>query len=235
MRNAHESFSISVTPINSARISAVERNVLVESAVGGRSKRALDILVASTSLLLVTPVMFAVWVLLRATARGPAIFAHTRIGQTGRHFRCLKFRTMVRDGDELIRTHLVDNPEAASEWKTKRKLRNDPRVTRLGYFLRRSSIDELPQLFNVLKGEMSCIGPRPVVPDELERYGPFAAYYLSTRPGITGLWQTNGRSSLSYADRVRLDVYYVKNWSLWMDVKILLKTPLALLRVGDSM
>jgi exopolysaccharide production protein ExoY len=142
---------------------------------------------------------------------------------------------MVRNGDEILRRHLAENPRAANEWATKRKLRNDPRVTRLGSLLRKSSIDELPQLFNVLKGDMSCIGPRPIVPDELDHYGNFAIYYLSARPGITGLWQTSGRSTLSYAKRVELDVQYVKGWSLAMDSRILLRTVVVLLRRGEAM
>lgn len=215
-------------------IGSIESRALIEAAVGGRAKRLMDVITASITLVLAAPLMIVVWLLVFMVLGSPAIFAHTRVGQTGRRFRCLKYRTMVRDSDGALRRHLAENPHAANEWARKQKLQNDPRVTRLGSFLRKSSIDELPQLFNVLRGDMSCVGPRPVVPDELSKYGTYAIYYLCARPGITGLWQTSGRSTLSYAKRVELDVQYVKRWSLAMDFKILLRTVAVLLRPGQA-
>ena len=145
---------------------------------------------------------------------GPVVFAHKRIGYRGRAFVCYKFRTMAGNAQELLEKHLAENPEAAREWQATRKLSNDPRTTALGRFLRKSSLDELPQLLNVLNGDMSLVGPRPIVPDELTHYGRSARAYLCARPGITGMWQTNGRSSVSYRARVACDRFYARHWSL---------------------
>jgi len=139
-------------------------------------------------------------------------------------FDCIKFRSMVLDADRVLRHHIAINPEAGAEWAATQKLRNDPRVTKVGNFLRRSSLDELPQLFNVLRGEMSMVGPRPIVQAEVSRYGDDIEYYYAAKPGITGLWQVSGRSDMSYARRVKLDVWYVRNWTLWHDIAILFKT-----------
>jgi undecaprenyl-phosphate galactose phosphotransferase len=139
-------------------------------------------------------------------------------------FGCLKFRSMVPDADEILKRRLDDDPDARTEWEQGFKLKDDPRITPIGAFLRRTSLDELPQLWNVLKGEMSLVGPRPIIEEELERYGDQVGYYLETRPGITGLWQISGRNNTSYDDRVALDSWYVRNWSLWYDLVILVKT-----------
>jgi undecaprenyl-phosphate galactose phosphotransferase len=155
---------------------------------------------------------------------GPAIFSHRRIGRYGLAFGCLKFRTMVPDAEDALRRLLESDPRARAEWERDFKLREDPRITPVGEFLRRTSLDELPQLWNVLKGEMSLVGPRPVIEEELERYGDQVGYYLETRPGITGLWQISGRNDTGYEDRVALDSWYVRNWSLWYDLVILVKT-----------
>lgn len=192
--------------------------------VGGWVKRAMDIPIALLALIVLSPLMLLTALLIKATVGGPVIFGHRRVGLNGDPFYCLKFRTMVRDGDEILARHLADDPEAAREWRETRKLKNDPRVTPLGKVLRSSSIDELPQLINILRGEMSCVGPRPIVADELERYGSHAAEYYKARPGLTGLWQVSGRSELSYPERVALDCAYVRQWSLRNDCMILLKT-----------
>lgn len=192
--------------------------------IGGTPKRVLDILVALTALLLSLPVMLVAAALIKITMGGPVLFKHKRIGFQGKPFYCYKFRTMVSNGDQVLAEYLSRHPEARREWEENRKLRNDPRVTFLGAMLRKSSIDELPQLFNVLKGEMSCVGPRPVVAEELERYGSAAAIYLRMRPGMTGLWQTSGRSCVDYARRVAYDVDYGRNWSLMRDLFILART-----------
>jgi Undecaprenyl-phosphate galactose phosphotransferase WbaP len=164
---------------------------------------------------------------------GPTLFRHNRLGAHMRMFPCLKFRTMHVNGDAILAQHLATNPEAAAEWATVQKLRNDPRITLVGRFLRKTSLDELPQLINVLRGEMSLVGPRPIVTSEVSFYGDSIDYYSRAKPGLTGLWQVSGRNNTSYPKRVQLDVWYVKNWSFWHDIVILMKTvPAVLLRRG---
>ena len=186
-------------------------------------KAAFDQFVAMVLLVLLAPLLGLLSVCVRMDG-GPAFFRHRRIGAAGRGFDCVKFRTMVMDSEHVLQRVLSEDPAAAEEWAATQKLRNDPRVTRLGNFLRRSSLDELPQLFNVLRGEMSLVGPRPIVQAEIARYGDDIDYYYETKPGLTGLWQVSGRSDTSYARRVRLDVWYVRNWTLWHDIAILMKT-----------
>ncbi len=165
---------------------------------------------------------------------GSVIFAHPRIGYEGNAFLCYKFRTMVIDGDAVLQKCLNDNPEALREWRETRKLKSDPRVTWLGHVLRKSSLDELPQLINVIRGDMSVVGPRPIVAEELSRYGSCSADYLRARPGLTGLWQVSGRSGLGYEQRVALDRYYVRRWSIALDLAILFRTLPVLLRHEDT-
>jgi Undecaprenyl-phosphate galactose phosphotransferase WbaP len=198
-------------------------------SVNRRIKRAFDLAAACAALLFLGPLMVVIAMLVRRDG-GDALYAHSRIGLAGRRFYCLKFRTMVSDADRVLEAHLAANPEAAEEWGRDRKLRDDPRLTGLGRFLRKSSIDELPQLINVLKGEMSLVGPRPIVESEQAFYGDELAFYLQVRPGITGLWQVSGRSNVCYARRVALDGWYVRNWSLWQDIAILCGTVPAVLR-----
>jgi Undecaprenyl-phosphate galactose phosphotransferase WbaP len=155
---------------------------------------------------------------------GKPFFGHVRVGQHNSPFKCYKFRSMVVDAQEVLAHLLATDPVAKAEWDQDFKLKNDPRVSKFGDFLRRSSLDELPQLWNVFKGDMSLVGPRPVVQAELERYGEDVDYYLMTKPGMTGLWQVSGRNDVDYATRVYLDSWYVKNWSLWSDIAILFKT-----------
>ncbi|WP_254694027.1 sugar transferase [Sulfitobacter sp. D7] len=169
------------------------------------------------------PVILVLCVLV-AMDGGLPIFGHKRIGKDGREFRCWKIRTMVVDAQERLKKHLADNPEAAAEWQQNFKLENDPRITRIGRFLRKSSLDELPQLFNVFRGEMSFVGPRPVVRDELLRYGLHQQVYMSMRPGVTGLWQVSGRNDVAYDQRVSMDVQYAREVSLTEDVRIVAKT-----------
>jgi exopolysaccharide production protein ExoY len=201
---------------------------------GGSLKRALDIAIALTALVLLAPVMVAIAAIIWLTQGGSVVFAHERVGLGGRTFRCLKFRTMVPDAAERLARYLATNEEAARIWAETQKLRNDPRVTWFGHILRKSSLDELPQLFNVLRGEMSCVGPRPVVADELRRYGEHAYEYVKARPGITGLWQVSGRSNTTYAHRVKLDRVYVRRCSLLLDLGILLRTLPAVLKVSET-
>jgi exopolysaccharide production protein ExoY len=161
---------------------------------------------------------------IKAVMGGPVMFSHRRIGCNGIPFECYKFRTMVSDAEAILDRYLAENPDAAEEWSRTRKLRHDPRVTTLGQFLRKTSLDEIPQLFNVLRGEMSCVGPRPIIAGELAMYGPHAPEYLCARPGMTGMWQVSGRNDVEYEQRVKLDSTYVCNWSLGIDLLILLKT-----------
>lgn len=193
------------------------------------AKRALDILGAGVGLVLLAPFFLIVALMVRADG-GPAFFAHQRVGRGGKLFGCLKFRSMVIDSQARLEALLANDPAARAEWEATRKLKNDPRITRIGRFLRSTSLDELPQLINVLLGEMSLVGPRPVQEAEIDRYyGASAAHYMAVRPGITGLWQVSGRSETSYESRVALDVSYVSRPSLLADISILLRTPVAVL------
>jgi exopolysaccharide production protein ExoY len=205
----------------------IDRRLKKRSAgypIGGRPKRLLDILISSIALLAFSPLFLFVALLLKIVDPGPIFFRQTRIGFSSSRFGCLKFRTMVADGDAVLARHLHACPEAATEWAETRKLKNDPRITALGQILRQLSLDELPQLWNVLRGDMSIVGPRPIVVDEIKMYGPSAGHYLLTRPGLTGAWQVSGRNDVSYERRVLLDRDYVENWSLWRDLKIIVKT-----------
>lgn len=184
-------------------------------------------------LLLLAPLMLLVALLIWWHDGAPVFFGHYRVGHDGKLFRCLKFRSMRRDADRALAALLARSPEALAEWQRDQKLRHDPRVTPIGKLLRHTSLDELPQLFNVLRGEMSLVGPRPVTVSELTRYGRARWHYLSVRPGITGLWQVSGRNNTSYEERVALDKLYVERRTAWFDARILLKTvPVVLARHG---
>ncbi|TMJ53580.1 MAG: sugar transferase [Alphaproteobacteria bacterium] len=198
----------------------------IESAapIGMTPKRIVDIVLALSGLVLLAPLLIICFVFTILSSPGPALFRHRRVGFNGKHFDCLKFRTMVADAPERLRQLLELDPVAAAEWTASRKLRYDPRVTAIGAILRRSSLDELPQLFNVLKGDMSIVGPRPVTDEELERYASSIGEYLACRPGITGLWQVSGRSKTTYDKRVACDAFYARNWSMALDAKILVVT-----------
>lgn len=213
-------------------ISAVESASC--SAVGGFAKRAIDIALAGGILLILSPLFLFTAGAIRLSGAGPALYGHERVGLGGRTFRCWKFRSMHVDGDRILRDHLAASAEARAEWAEHRKLRKDPRVTPLGRVLREYSVDELPQLLNVLRGEMSLVGPRPVVEAELARYGVAASHYLAARPGITGLWQVSGRSDTGYAERVAFDVHYVTRWSFVGDLMILIRTLPAVLGAKGS-
>lgn len=187
------------------------------------AKRLFDIVAVLAGLAVLSPFLLALaWGIRRDG--GPAIFKHTRIGRNGREFKCYKFRSMVIDADQRLKALLASSAEARAEWERDHKLRDDPRVTALGRFIRKTSVDELPQLLNVLRGEMSLVGPRPIVEAEKAKYGDHLRYYLEARPGVTGLWQVSGRNDTDYSRRVMLDTWYVQNWSLWNDIVILFKT-----------
>ena len=193
-------------------------------------KRIFDLCFSFIVLVLGLPVFFAIALAIRLTSSGKIIYSHERIGRGGRPFRCYKFRTMYRDADRRLKRLLDKDPILRAEWELKRKLKNDPRVTPIGHFLRRTSLDELPQFWNVLRGDLSVVGPRPVVRCELEKfYGVKAKRILSIRPGLTGLWQVSGRNDLTYFARIRLDELYIEKQNLVLDLILILKTIPAML------
>ena len=189
-----------------------------------RAKRVLDLAGSALGGLLIIPLVATIVVLIKLDSPGPAFYGHWRIGAGGRHFRCWKFRTMQPHAERLLEEYLRANPDLRAEWEENQKLRDDPRVTRVGRFLRASSLDELPQLWNVLRGEMSLAGPRPIVDAEVHKYGNVYELYKRIRPGMSGFWQVAGRSDTTYAERVAIDSHYVRNWSVWFDVVILART-----------
>lgn len=214
-------------------VSSVWRTVSQEvEARPYAGKRLLDVVGALSMCALFAPVALVAAVGVWRQSGTPVLFRHRRVGLKGCYFDVYKFRSMVKDADLVLAQLLKSDSEAALEWSEAQKLKNDPRITRVGQFLRKTSLDELPQLINVLKGEMSLVGPRPVVVEELEKYGSSLPYYLAAKPGLTGLWQVSGRNAVSYEQRVAFDVEYVRNQSLLADVKILLKTAKVLL--GDQ-
>ncbi|MGH7491217.1 MAG: undecaprenyl-phosphate galactose phosphotransferase WbaP [bacterium] len=187
-------------------------------------KRAMDLLILIVSGIYTVPLLAIIALLIKLSSSGPIIYGQERIGLGGRRFRAWKFRTMMVDADKVLERYLAADPRLRKEWEKNYKLRNDPRVTRIGRWLRMTSLDELPQLWNVLHGEMSLVGPRPIVEAEIHRYGESFDLYTKVLPGITGLWQISGRNNLPYPERVRLDSDYVRNWSPWMDLYILART-----------
>lgn len=223
MRNAQKALARQVEPVKSRR-----------APIGGLSKRSLDLVVACAALLFLLPLFLAIIVVVRASDGGPALYRHRRIGCDGREFDCLKFRTMDPDAQQILQRHLRSDPLAAAEWRRARKLKVDPRVTPLGLVMRKTSVDELPQLINVIRGDMSIVGPRPIVHDEIGHYGAAIEDYFRTRPGLTGAWQVSGRSDTTYDERVALDTDYVTNWSVGRDVNIIVRTvPVVLGRRGS--
>ena len=187
-------------------------------------KRIFDLVCTICGGLLILPLVAIVALLVAIDNRGNVIFAHRRIGKDGKEFPCYKFQSMVPNAQEILQDYLAKNPEARREWEESFKLTNDPRVTKLGGFLRKTSLDELPQLWNVIKGDMSLVGPRPIVRKEIERYGEYFREYSMVLPGITGMWQASGRSDTTYEERVAMDTWYVRNWSVWLDIMYLAKT-----------
>jgi exopolysaccharide biosynthesis polyprenyl glycosylphosphotransferase len=215
--------SMAMISVNRVRLNGI--NVIL--------KAVTDYVGALVALLLLLPVFAVIVVIMRRTDPGPIIYRRRVVGVGGKQFDAFKFRTMVVNNDEVLRRHLAENPEARAEWEKFEKLRDDPRVTAIGRFLRKTSLDEMPQLFNVLRGEMSLVGPRMITLEEVERYGQWDLNIHTVKPGITGLWQISGRSDLSYAERVRLDMHYIRNYSIWLDLQILFWTiPTVLLRRG---
>ncbi|WP_235210594.1 sugar transferase [Caballeronia sordidicola] len=212
--SANQGFQSDESNAGGMDLSLTTRNVV---------KRTIDIVGASSLLIAMSPFLLIMGAIVMSDGGRP-VFGHVRIGRNGRKFRCLKFRSMVTGADAVLKHLLATDPKAREEWDRDFKLKNDIRITPIGRLLRRTSLDELPQLWNVLRGDMSLVGPRPIVDEELARYGADVHYYLETKPGMTGLWQVSGRNDVDYATRVSLDVSYAKDCSLSLDILILLKT-----------
>jgi len=189
-----------------------------------RTKRVLDLFGVVVGGLLISPVLLAISILIKLDSPGPAFYGHWRLGAEGKHFLCWKFRTIGPDAEQVLEEYLRTNLHLRAEWEQNQKLRDDPRVSRVGRFLRKTSLDELPQLWNVLRGQMSLSGPRPIVEVEIPKYGKVYELYKRIKPGMTGFWQVSGRSGTSYAERVAMDSHYVRNWSFWLDLIILVRT-----------
>lgn len=187
-------------------------------------KTILDFILAFLGIIILSPVYLYIAYKIKKEDGGKIIYAYDCIGKHGKIFKCYKFRSMIENSQEVLKKYLEDDIRARSEWETFYKLKNDPRITKIGAKLRKSSMDEFPQLFNVLKGDMSLVGPRQIVKDEIMKFGKYIDLYYSVKPGITGYWQVCGRSEVDYKTRVEMTVWYINNWSLWLDVKILIKT-----------
>ena len=220
------------TPMSSAEISILfSEKILMLNLRNNLSrpynraiKRIFDLTLTICGGLMISPILLIIAILVGIDNRGRIIFAHKRVGAAGKKFPCYKFQTMIPNADVALKKYLAENPDAKKEWDETFKLTNDPRVTKLGNFLRRTSLDELPQLWNVIRGEMSLVGPRPIVQAEVERYGKNIREYYMVLPGITGMWQVSGRSDTTYPERVAMDTWYVRNWSVWIDIMYLFKT-----------
>ena len=190
-------------------------------------KRAIDIILSFIGLIVLSPIFLIVAIAIKLDSKGPVFFKHNRLGKNGKTIKIYKFRTMCDHAEDMIKDF---NEEQKREFKENYKLTNDPRITKVGNFLRRTSLDELPQMLNILKGDLSIIGPRPIIEEEIEKYGPNKAKFLSVKPGLTGYWQANGRSNTSYEDRIKMELYYVDNMSFLLDIKIFFKTILVVLK-----
>ena len=226
------------TPMSSAEVSILfSEKILMLNLRNNLSrpynraiKRIFDLTLTICGGLMISPVLLVIAIMVGIDNRGRIIFAHKRVGTAGKKFPCYKFQTMIPNAEEKLKEYLAENPAAKREWEETFKLTNDPRVTKLGNFLRRTSLDELPQLWNVIRGEMSLVGPRPIVQAEVERYGKNIREYYMVPPGITGMWQVSGRSDTTYPERVAMDTWYVRNWSVWIDIMYLFKTVKAVLQ-----
>ena len=197
-------------------------------------KRLLDLSIAVPLFIILSPLFALLYGIIAISDKGPGLFRQRRVGLGGREFNCIKFRTMHPDAEVRLKALLATNAGAAQEWAANHKLKKDPRVTPIGKFLRKTSLDELPQLWNIIKGEMSLVGPRPIVRDEVVKYGSFYGAYASVPPGVTGLWQISGRNDTAYSERVKLDAKYATSQTIWLDLKILLKTLPAVLTLRGA-
>jgi Undecaprenyl-phosphate galactose phosphotransferase WbaP len=215
--------SVPMVSVNRVRLTGI--NVV--------AKAVLDYVGATVGLILLSPLFLGIAIVMKLTDPGPIIYRRRVVGVGGKEFDAFKFRTMVINSKEVLEELLARDPRAREEWNKFFKLKDDPRITRVGAFLRKTSIDELPQLFNVLRGEMSLVGPRMITMEEVEKYGKWGLNLHTVKPGITGLWQVTGRSELTYEERVRLDMNYIRNYSIWLDIQILIQTiPAVLMSKG---
>jgi Undecaprenyl-phosphate galactose phosphotransferase WbaP len=216
--------SLWLEPCEAARLPALAFSNRLAMAWSQPMKRAFDVSVSLGIALAVLPLLVAIALLVRCSSPGPILYGQERIGRCGRRFNAWKFRTMVPNAATVLAEHLEAHPALAAEWKANHKLKHDPRITGIGRWLRQISLDELPQIWNVLVGDMSLVGPRPIVSAEIDKYGDCYQHFIQVLPGITGLWQVSGRNNTTYDERVSLDAYYVQNWSLWLDIYILANT-----------
>lgn len=200
-------------------------------------KRAIDIIGALIGIFLLVPTTILIYIasIILKENDGPLFYSQKRIGKNGKYFKLYKFRSMCKDADDKLAKYLAENEEMRKEFKETQKLQNDPRITKLGNFLRKTSLDELPQMINILKGDMSFIGPRPVIDGEIDKYENNKEKFLSVKPGLTGYWQVNGRSTTTYEERMKLELYYVEHQSLWLDIKIFFKTFITVLKKEGAM
>ena len=226
----YEILTTSLTVNEFAYVPLVYVNKVRLTGIDNIVKFVLDYGLAIASLIILSPLLLLIAILVKVSSPGPVLHKRLVMGLNGKRFHALKFRTMVTNGDEILEQH----SELKEELATNHKLKNDPRITSIGAFLRKYSLDELPQLFNVLKRDMSLVGPRMISPEEAPRYKQFDMNLLTVLPGITGLWQVSGRSDISYEERVRLDMYYVRNWSIWLDLQLLFQTIPAVLRAKGA-
>lgn len=209
----------------SERLFMIKMHNNLNSTYNRLKKRAFDLFFSIIVLVFSWWLFLVLALVVRLTSKGPVVYSHKRVGRGGREFSAYKFRSMYSDSKERLEKILASDPEARKEWEATYKLKNDPRVTPIGRILRKTSLDEIPQLFNIIKGEMSWVGPRPVIRDEIEKYyGAYKEYYYSVTPGLSGLWQVSGRSDTDYAFRTRTDAWYVMNWSMWLDITIIMRT-----------
>lgn len=213
---------------NTKALAKIEINDMeIKGKIYSGFKRIVDVVLGCIGLVLLSPVFLILAICIKIDSKGPVIFSHKRIGKNGKEFNMYKFRSMYENAEEMIENF---NEEQKREWQENFKLENDPRITKMGNFLRRTSLDELPQIVNIIKGDLSIIGPRPIVDEELEKYGKNKKKFLSITPGLTGYWQANGRSNTTYEERMQMELYYIDNQSLWLDIKIFFKTIISVIK-----
>jgi Undecaprenyl-phosphate galactose phosphotransferase WbaP len=222
--------SLWISFMNLGGMAGIEKKHELAKSWARTQKRVFDLFGSFIGLLILSPFLAIVAVLIKLDSSGPFFYRQTRVGKDGKKFQMLKYRTMYQDADQELDEYLKDNQELQQEWEDFQKLKQDPRITGVGYFLRLYSIDELPQLWNVLKGEMSLVGPRPFMPQQRELHANTYHRYIRIRPGLTGMWQVYGRSELKYDFRIQMDEYYFRNWSIWLDLYIMIRTPWVVIR-----
>lgn len=230
--------SITSNPVDIGQISTIPLIKFKEGALSPlqvKLKRIFDLTASSLAMILLSPVFLFIMLIIRVTTKSSVFFVQQRYGMNGEIIEVIKFRTMVENAEEVLEELIKNNPMIREEYNTYRKLKDDPRITPIGRFLRKTSLDELPQLINIIRGDISIVGPRPMLRDEMEKYGKYGKLVLKVKPGLTGLWQVSGRNNLPFTERVRLDMYYINNWSFWLDFLIILKTiPAVLERKGAN-